>query len=157
MRRTLWCLVAGAAFWASGVTAQDDSAAPSDTLIAVRKCARAARISGPALRLDGRLDESAWRAASFVSDFVQKDPNEGAPPREATEVAFLYDDESLWIGARMHSDDPDAIRRLMSRRDQPGNTERIIISLDTYCDRRTAHTRRRPGGSSRSARRRPRA
>jgi Domain of unknown function (DUF5916) len=105
-----------------------------------RKVIHAIRIRGASPRLDGHLDDPAWRDVPFVSDFLQKEPTEGAPPLERTEVGFLYDDRALWIAARMYSDHPETIRRLVSRRDQPGNTERIIISLDTYCDRRTAYS-----------------
>lgn len=104
------------------------------------KRARAARIHGSAPRLDGRLDDPAWRAAEFISDFVQKEPVQGAPPGDLTEVAFLYDDGALYMGARMHSHDTSAIRGLVGRRDEPGNTERIILTLDTYHDRRTAYS-----------------
>jgi hypothetical protein len=105
-----------------------------------RKHLRAVRNSGAVPRLDGRLSEPAWSQAEFVGDFLQKEPDEGAPPTEATEAGFLYDDEALWIGARMHSAAPTAIPKLVSRRDEPGNTERIIVTLDTYRDRRTAYS-----------------
>src|SRR5262245_56818153 len=100
MRWIASSLSAVAALWVSGATVQADPQAPADSAATgVRKSVRAAHVSGGDLRLDGRLDESAWRQAAFVSDFVQKDPQEGAPPQEATEVAFLYDDEFFWIGA----------------------------------------------------------
>ncbi len=105
-----------------------------------RKRAQAVRIQGRSLHLDGRLDESAWQSAHWIDDFLQKDPKEGAPCGERTEVGILYDSDALWIGARMSSNNPNDIRLLMSRHDKPGNTERIIVSLDTYGDRRTAYS-----------------
>ena len=36
--------------------------------------------------LDGRLDETAWELASPATDFVQWQPNPGAPATERTEV-----------------------------------------------------------------------
>lgn len=104
------------------------------------RAARAARVAAGAIRLDGRLDDAAWSAAEFTSGFTQKDPNEGAPSLDATEAAFLFDDEALYIGARMPCADPRAIRSTLSRRDDSGNSERIIVSLDTYGDRRTAYS-----------------
>jgi hypothetical protein len=96
----------------------------------------------PALdvRIDGRLDEVSWSTAAFVSDFTQKDPVEGAAPSERTELAVLYDDEAIYIGARLHRADPTRIHRNVTRRDDVGNTERLIVSLDTYHDRRTAYS-----------------
>ncbi len=105
-----------------------------------RRTARAARIDGAAPHLDGRLDDPAWRSAEFTSGFIQKDPNEGAPSLDETDVAFLYDDAALYIGARMTCEDPTKIRSTLARRDESGNSERIIVSLDTYRDRRTAYT-----------------
>ena len=103
------------------------------------KVTTAVRVSGHSPDIDGRLDDPCWRQAMMVSDFLQKDPDEGAVPRERTEVGFLYDDAALYIGARMYSDNPAALRRYCNRRDQPGGSEQIIISLDTYRDRRTCY------------------
>jgi hypothetical protein len=63
-----------------------------------RKQARATRLaSGTSIRLDGRLDEEAWRQAAPITEFVQAEPIEGAPPTDTMEVRFLFDDASLWI------------------------------------------------------------
>lgn len=105
-----------------------------------RKQMRAVRVEGvPSPRLDGRLDDPAWGNAEFVSDFLQKEPNEGAVPAESTGVAVMYDDNAVYIAARMYSDHPEAIRTDVNRRDNPGNAEMIILSLDTYFDRRTSY------------------
>ena len=66
-----------------------------------RKQATAARVPSNSIRIDGRLDESVWALATPVGDFVQKEPIEGAPPTEQTEIRFLYDDDALYVGARM--------------------------------------------------------
>lgn len=105
-----------------------------------RKQQRAVRVEGvPSPHLDGKLDDPAWRNAKFVSDFLQKEPDEGTIPLERTEVAVMYDDNAVYIGARMYSDHPEAIRTDVNRRDNPGNAEMIILSLDTYHDRRTSY------------------
>src|SRR5437016_1914535 len=67
---------------------------------AVRPTAVAAKRTGP-ITLDGRLDEPAWAAATPVTQFTQQKPVEGAAPTEKTEVRFLYDDDAIYIGARM--------------------------------------------------------
>jgi hypothetical protein len=112
--------------------AQNDSAAS--------KRLRATRVAAGAVRVDGRLGEPAWREAQVASGFVQREPVEGAPASERTEVRVLYDDEALYVGARMHSRDPRAVRALVTRRDREGSSEELIVSLDTYRDRRTAYT-----------------
>lgn len=107
---------------------------------AARKEARALRATTPAPRIDGRLDDAAWRHVRWISDFVQKEPNEGAEPTERTEVGFLYDDEALYVGARMYANDPSRIQAPLARRDNGSQAEHIWISLDTYLDRRTAYS-----------------
>ena len=66
-----------------------------------RKHAAAARVPNGAIRVDGRLDEPAWRTVTPVTDFVQKDPVEGAAPTDPMEVRIAYDDDVLYVGARM--------------------------------------------------------
>lgn len=105
-----------------------------------RKEMVATRIPEAAVTLDGRLDDEIWKSIRFASDFVQKDPNEGRPPSERTEIAFAYDDHALYVAARMYHTDPSTIRANVTRRDNSGTNERIIVVLDTYHDRRTSYS-----------------
>ena len=98
------------------------------------------RIGAGAVRLDGRLDDSVWKHAPFHADFEQKGNDRSYPPRVRTEVAFLRDDEALYVGARMQKEAGGASRRLLGSRDDVGNAERILVSLDTHRDRTTAYT-----------------
>ena len=115
--------------------AQDSSSAD-----AARKRATAARVRGRPVALDGRLDDLAWQAAPPIADFTQRQPNEGAAPVERTEVRLLYDDDALYVGARMFSADPARIQAPVGRRDNVAQMEYVLVSLDTYLDRRTAYT-----------------
>lgn len=45
------------------------------------------------ISLDGKLSEPAWSQAMHISNFVQRELNEGAPATERTEVAVLYDEK----------------------------------------------------------------
>lgn len=92
------------------------------------------------IHIDGRLDEKLWSKAHFTSSFTQRNPDEGTPATEETEVAFAYDNDALYVACRMYSPEPDNIQTIISRRDRSGNSERIIISVDTYLDRRTAYS-----------------
>jgi hypothetical protein len=102
-----------------------------------RKQARAVRVTDP-MRLDGRLDEEIWQVAPPITDFTQKEPVEGAPPTDDMEVRFAYDDEALYVGARMQTRHHTAIQAPLGRRDTSQQSEHILISLDTFHDRRTA-------------------
>lgn len=109
------------------------------TVVVEGRHLQASRVDkGPAL--DGVLDDDVWRQATFTSDFLQKEPVQGTPASVKTEVAFVYDADALYVGARMSSLGPEDIETVMTRRDESGSAERLIISLDTYRDRRTAYS-----------------
>ncbi len=104
------------------------------------KQARAVRLTGAGIRVDGRLDDEAWTRAVFITDFKMKEPEQGAVPSEDTEVAFLYDDDALYVAARMHSRHPSGIPQGLTRRDGYGDAEHIVVSIDPFLDRRTAYS-----------------
>ena len=60
-----------------------------------RATVRAERIAEP-LRIDGRLDEAVYTRVPPMSDFIQNEPDEGAPANERTEVWILFDNENFW-------------------------------------------------------------
>jgi hypothetical protein len=95
---------------------------------------------GRAPRLDGRLDDAIWAEAEPARDFILREPTEGAPAPERTEVRFVYTRDALYVGARMFSDAPAGVRRAVARRDREPPTERFVVSLDSRADRRTAYT-----------------
>ena len=103
-----------------------------------RQQIRATRDVAGTLRLDGLLDDAVWEGAEWVDGFWQREPDEGEPATRRTEVAFAFDDEALWIGGRMFTDDPAAIQAYRTRRDQNTGSERLLVSLDPYLNRRTA-------------------
>jgi hypothetical protein len=99
------------------------------------------RLQG-AITVDGELGELGWQAVDPASGFRQYQPDEGEPASLPTEVRVLFDDEALYIGARMTQ--PGGVVAPLARRDQlldaSGNngsfnsltTDKIIIRLDPY-------------------------
>ncbi|HYH81739.1 MAG TPA: DUF5916 domain-containing protein [Longimicrobium sp.] len=120
--------------------AAQQAPAPAADSAGRRKQATAARVVDRAPSVDGRLDDAAWAAAPVLGGLTQKEPKEGEPATERTEVRFLYDDDALYVGARMYSSDPARIQAPVSRRDVWEQAETFSVSLDTYLDRRTAYT-----------------
>lgn len=102
-----------------------------------RKQATATRVPNGSIRVDGRLDDEAWQKASPITDFIQKEPTEGAAPTDAMDVRIVYDDDVLYVGARMFSKD-GRIQAPLGRRDNIDQAEHILVSFDTFLDRRTA-------------------
>jgi hypothetical protein len=114
--------------------------APAQEQAPAAKHARAIRVPNGAVAVDGALGDVAWRAAPVITDFVQKQPKEGTEPTERTEIRLVYDDGALYVGARMFAKDPSKIQAPVGRRDNISQMEHLIISLDTYRDRRTAYS-----------------
>jgi hypothetical protein len=129
--------VAAAVSSAALLGAQSPQAQPSIP----SRTVRALRATG-AIVLDGRLDEKDWQAADPARDFTQRDPNEGQPATESTEVRFLFDDDALYVGARMQDREPGRIARRLSRRDgsADGLADTIVVSLSPLHDGLTGST-----------------
>lgn len=100
--------------------------------------ARAPRVEEADVRVDGRLDEAAWRTAAVLTGFTQSTPAEGIPARERTEVLVFYTPRELFIGIRAHASDPSRIRSTLAERDQITADDHVRILLDTFHDRRRA-------------------
>jgi len=99
------------------------------------RVARAA-LAPAAPRIDGRLDEAVWQTAQPLTDFVQRDPAEGAPSTERTEIRILTDGEALYIGAWLFDRQPGAIVPGERLRDVDlTNSDYFAIIFDTYHDR----------------------
>jgi len=113
---------------------QTDSLRPKPTDI---PAVQASRIASSGITLDGVLSEPVWSTASPVSEFTQREPHEGAPATERTEVRVLYDDDALYVGARMYDRAPDSVMAQLARRDRIVSADRFIVFLDSYLDRRT--------------------
>src|SRR6185369_15613589 len=79
------------------------ASAQSLDLEAIRASKRvtAVRITQPIV-VDGSLDEAAWELAEPTGDFYQQFPEEFAQATERTEVRFLYDNDTLYVGAMLY-------------------------------------------------------
>ena len=87
------------------------------------------------IRIDGELDESLWSGTPAAANFIQYDPNEGEPATQRTEVRFAYDDDALYIAARMFDErGRSGVRTRLSRRDQIQEGDYIDFVFDTYHD-----------------------
>ena len=100
--------------------------------------ARIPRVEDAGVRVDGRLDEDAWRGAAVLTGFTQSAPAEGIPARERTEVLVFYTPRELFIGVRAHAANPSSVRSTLAERDQITADDHVRILLDTFHDRRRA-------------------
>ncbi len=93
--------------------------------------------SDSGIKIDGYLNESAWQNSTGISEFVQKNPNEGSPPTEKTIVYMTYDDEAIYVAARMFDSNPDSIIARLGRRDDWMTSDVFGFYVDPYYDRRS--------------------
>ncbi|MDH3424282.1 MAG: carbohydrate binding family 9 domain-containing protein, partial [Gemmatimonadota bacterium] len=85
--------------------------------------------------VDGRLDDDAWREAQVLSGMVQREPLEGTPVSERTEVRIVYDDEALYVGAWLYDGRPESLVFGQTLRDASlDDADAFLVVLDTYRD-----------------------
>ena len=89
--------------------------------------------------VDGLLDEAVWKAATPATAFTQRDPDQGAPPRQRTEVRVAYDDDAIYVAARLYDTAPDSVIARLSRRDQDSGSDNFAVFLDPFRDKRTGY------------------
>jgi hypothetical protein len=91
--------------------------------------------AGEGIRVDGVLDEAAWTRATPIGPLLQRDPKEGAPASEETEVRVLFDADNLYVGVTCRDRTPSAIVSTQLRRDADLEVDdRITIVLDPFFD-----------------------
>ncbi len=93
--------------------------------------------SSEAIVVDGLLNETIWQNGAAVTQFTQRDPLENAVPTERTEVRVAYDDQALYIGARMYDSAPDSIVARLTRRDAVFSSDYFQFFIDPFNDRRS--------------------
>jgi len=93
-------------------------------------------------KIDGILDEPLWLSLIPITDFVQEEPDNMFEPTEQTEVFIAYDQDALYIGARLYDSEPSKIvRQLAPRDDWYGAFDEMAdwfsIDLDSRHDHQT--------------------
>jgi hypothetical protein len=68
-------------------------------------------------RLDGRLDDPLWQRAKPVTDFLEREPDQGERPTEKTTVRILYTKKEIYFGILCRDDHPNRIIATQLNRD----------------------------------------
>ncbi|MBI5021686.1 MAG: carbohydrate binding family 9 domain-containing protein [Ignavibacteriales bacterium] len=97
---------------------------------------RAVRVTSPP-RVDGLLKDEVWKLASPADHFMQRDPEEGKPASERTEIRVVYDDEALYFGCMYYDTEPEKIVSRLTRRDNEIESDWGSIRIDSYNDHQT--------------------
>jgi hypothetical protein len=104
-----------------------------------RVTVRAVRLTSP-LRIDGHLDEAVYTNVPPMSDFIQVEPNGGAPATEQTEAWVAFDSDHIYVALRCRDSHPERMVANEMRRDNNNmfQNEYVGILFDTFYDRRNA-------------------
>jgi hypothetical protein len=134
-----FCLIMGVALWAPAL-AWAEVKTSTQAQSEMSKSLRAILLQdNESIKIDGRLNESAWSRADVGQGFVERSPSPGARPPVQNAVSVLYDQAALYVGVKMDllpSEIP--VGRAMAR-----DTHRIwyddaiTIKFDVHYDRRT--------------------
>lgn len=110
----------------------------------------AQRVPDETIRVDGKLLETSWAEAEAATGFRQREPLEGEPATETTEVRVLFDGATLFIGVLARDSEPGAVIARLLQRDRVmavapfegalrfGGDDGVAILLDPFNDDRNA-------------------
>jgi hypothetical protein len=89
------------------------------------------------IRIDGKLDEPAWKSAAPIGPLVQVLPKEGDAPSEKTEVRVLVDGEALYFGILCFDRLPSGIIATQLTRDADLDVDDYVsVVIDPFFDHR---------------------
>ena len=86
------------------------------------------KAKGP-IKIDGDLNDSAWRLAPVAQEFWRKFPNDLAKAKRKTEVKVLFDDNYLYFGFTCY-DSGEVIIQSLKRDIGHDNNDGVAIVLD---------------------------
>lgn len=87
-------------------------------------------------KIDGLLDDEIWKNIPIATDFVENSPKAGLheTAENRTEVKIMYDDDAVYIGARMFETSAKKVAHELVNRDNVGTSDFMGVVLDTYHD-----------------------
>ena len=89
------------------------------------------------IKIDGVLDDPAWKDAPLADKFTELQPKPFTleSQQNATQVYLVYDNEGIYVGGYLHEKFKDSIAAELSGRDGFGNNDFIGVVFDTYADK----------------------
>lgn len=91
------------------------------------------------IEIDGILDEQSWENAEIAKDFWQVFPGDVVPAKTNTEVKITYDDNFIYVGAKLYNYDENKYIINSLRRDfQGAEIDGFHVTFDTFYDNSNA-------------------
>ena len=82
--------------------------------------------------IDGALDDAAWQNAARIDNFHQVNPVEYAEPSQRTEIYLLYDDDALYVGARIYTPPDGITANIMRQGGSITQDDSLFVTLDPF-------------------------
>ena len=90
--------------------------------------------------IDGVLEDEVWARAVLTEDLHQMDPIEYSEASEKSQIYVLYDQDALYVAARMWDSEPDRITANVLRQGASiGNDDQMILIIDPYNNQRAGY------------------
>ncbi len=91
------------------------------------------------INIDGNFSEVSWQSAMRISNFTQREPEEGKAVSERTYAAMLYNKNTLYIGLWGYDSHPEKIlAKDMARDGRWGTSDNFVINISTFNDNRNS-------------------
>ncbi|MCT4583221.1 MAG: carbohydrate binding family 9 domain-containing protein [Flavobacteriales bacterium] len=84
------------------------------------------------IEIDGQMNETSWLNAAIATDFLERNPTEGNPPKFKTEVRMTYDNNNLYVLGYCFDNHPDSILTQLGERDDNLNADLFTVLFDPY-------------------------
>lgn len=86
------------------------------------------------VNFDGRMNDKVWDELPRL-DMTQNQPTFGIATSEESDVRIGYDNNYIWIGARLYMKDISKIRSTTKKRDDlPSNSDAFGVQFDSFND-----------------------
>ncbi|HUQ52149.1 MAG TPA: carbohydrate binding family 9 domain-containing protein, partial [Gammaproteobacteria bacterium] len=86
--------------------------------------------------IDGVIDEAVWATAARIDNLHQVNPVEYAEPSERTEIYLLYDDDALYVAARLFEPPGELTANIMRQGASITQEDSLFVTLDPFNTRR---------------------
>jgi hypothetical protein len=82
--------------------------------------------------IDGALDDAVWANAARIDNLHQVNPVEYAEPSERTEILLLYDDDALYVAARIYTPPGEITANIMRQGASITQEDSLFVTLDPF-------------------------
>jgi hypothetical protein len=89
--------------------------------------------------IDGKLDDAVWATATPFDDFHQVNPQEYAPASERTEIRLLYDDDALYVAAKLYQPPDEITAHVLRQNASITGDDTLFVTIDPFNSRRAGY------------------